>query len=231
MDLTATLSLVKPTHGINVVEGETPTGQPQEAHNLDLIDAAIAALQGAPQGTFLVSAPPTDQTITGGFKIINTGGFQGPLTGDSAGTHTGAVVGNVTGNTAGVHTGAVTGNVTGNSAGVHTGAVVGDVQETLQTTITANGAIPSKQGVVRLAGSGALAVSIADPTSGTDDGKRVTIMATAAHAHVITVTGGIGAGTNNTITLGGATGDMTELEAIAGKWFIRPGINAVASHV
>lgn len=186
MNKTTTLGLVKPTHGINVVEGETG-GEQNEALNLDLIDAAITALQISGPAASVILAPSGDQTVTGGHKINNTGGFVGPLT--------------------------------------------GDVQETLQTTITANGAIPSKQGVVRLAGSGALAVSIADPTSGTDDGKRVTIMATAAHAHVITVTGGIGAGTNNTITLGGAVGDMTELEAIAGKWFIRPGINATPSHV
>jgi hypothetical protein len=231
MDLTATLSLVKPTHGINVVEGETPTGQPQEAHNLDVIDAAIAALQGVAQGTFLVSAPPTDQTVSGGFKIINTGGFQGPLTGnvtgDSAGTHTGAVVGNVTGNTAGVHTGAVTGDVTGNV----TGNLTGNAQESCPAAKTTSAAISEKQGLVRLGGSGACAMTLADPTTVTDDGKRLTLMASTGAAHVITVTGGIGAGTNNTITLGGAIGDMAELEAIAGKWFLRPSINAVASHV
>lgn len=199
MDVTATLSLVKPMHGINVVEGETATGQPQEAHNLDVIDAAIAALQGVAQGTFLVSAPPTDQTITGGFKVINTGGFQGPLTGD------------------------VTGNVTGNLAG--------NTQESVPAAKTASGAITEKQGAIRLGSSGALAMTLADPTTGTDDGKRLSIFASTAHAHVITVTGGLAGGTNNTVTLGGAVGDMVELEAIAGKWFQRPSINAVASHV
>jgi hypothetical protein len=231
MDLTTTLKLVKPTHGINLVEGETATGQPNEAANLDIIDAAIAALQGVPSGAFLVSAPPTDQTITGGFKVINTGGFQGPVTGD--------VTGNVTGNTAGVHTGAVTGDVTGNTAGVHTGAVTGDVtgnltgnaQESCPAAKTTSAAITEKQGLVRLGGSGARAMTLADPTTGTDDGKRLTLLASTAAAHVITVTGGIGAGTNNTLTLGGAVGDMAELEAIAGKWFLRPSINAVASHV
>jgi hypothetical protein len=187
MDTTTTLGLVKPMHGINIVEGETATGQPQEAHNLDVLDAAIAALQGVPQGTFLVSAPPTDQTITGGFKVINTGGFQGPL--------------------------------------------AGDVQESVPAAKTVSAAISEKQGVIRLGSAGALAMTIADPTTGTDDGKRLTIVASTAQAHVITVTGGLAGGTNNTLTLGGAIGDMAELEAIAGKWFLRPSINATASHV
>jgi hypothetical protein len=54
VDLTTRLQLVKPTHGINQVEGETATGQPAEAWNLDTVDAAIAALQDrlpSPGGT------------------------------------------------------------------------------------------------------------------------------------------------------------------------------------
>jgi hypothetical protein len=199
MDLTTTLKLVKPTHGINLVEGETATGQPNEAANLDLIDAAIAALQGVPSGTFLVSAPPTDQTVTGGFKIINTGGFQGPVTGD------------------------VTGNVTGN--------VAGNTQESVPAAKTTSAAISEKQGLVRLGGSGARAMTLADPTTGTDDGKRLTLLASTAAAHVITVTGGLAGGSKNTLTLGGAVGDMAEIEAIGGKWFLRPSINATASTV
>lgn len=45
MTTTARLALVKPDYGENVVGGETATGQPNEAFNLDTIDAAIAALQ------------------------------------------------------------------------------------------------------------------------------------------------------------------------------------------
>ncbi|MBZ5700256.1 MAG: hypothetical protein LAN84_00255 [Acidobacteriia bacterium] len=47
MSTTANLGLVKPTHGINVVEGETATGQPNEAANLDAIDLALSGLGGA----------------------------------------------------------------------------------------------------------------------------------------------------------------------------------------
>jgi hypothetical protein len=186
MSKTTTLGLVKPTHGINEVEGNT-AGVPNEAKNLDLIDAAITALQISGPAASVILAPSGDQTITGGFKVTNTGGFQGPVTGNA--------------------------------------------QESVPAAKTASAAITEKQGLVLLGSAGALAMTIADPTSGTDDGKRLTIMASTAHAHVVTVTGGIGPGTNNTITLGGAVGDMTEIEAISGKWFIRPGINATASHV
>lgn len=121
-----------------------------------------------------------------------------------------------------------------NSGGFQ-GPLAGDIQESVPAAKTSSAAIAEKQGLVRLGSTGALAMTLADPASGAgpsaDDGKRLTIMASTAHAHVITVTGGIGPGTNNTITLGGAVGDMTELEAIAGKWFLRPGINATASHV
>jgi hypothetical protein len=155
MSKTTTLGLVKPTHGINEVEGETG-GVPNEAVNLDVIDAAITALQA------------------------------GSL-------------------------------------------------ETVPAIIAVSGAITQKQGAIRLGSSGALAMTLADPVSGGpgtgDDGKRLSIFAATAHAHVVTVTGGLAGGTNNTVTLGGAVGDMFEVEALAGKWFIRPSINATQSHV
>jgi hypothetical protein len=187
MAKTTVLGLVKPTHGINEVEGQDPSGESNEAKNLDKIDAAIAALQISGPAASVILGPSGDQTITGGFKVINTGGFSGPL--------------------------------------------FGDIAETVPAIIAASGAIAQKQGAIRLGSSGALAMTLADPTSGTDDGKRLTIFVATAHAHVVTVTGGLAGGTNNTITFGGAVGDMAELEAIAGKWFLRPSINAVASHV
>lgn len=56
---TTFLSLVKPTHGINVVEGENAAGVPNEAANLDAIDAAIGALQAR------VPASGSDYTANG----------------------------------------------------------------------------------------------------------------------------------------------------------------------
>lgn len=90
MSKTATLGLVKPTHGINLVEGMT-NGVPNEAANLDAIDAAIAALNGAGQGTFVVTAPTATQVLAktllnasqGVFRILDaelTLGYQGSTT-------------------------------------------------------------------------------------------------------------------------------------------------------
>ncbi len=90
MSKTATLGLVKPTHGINLVEGET-AGVPDEAVNLDAIDAAIAALNGTNQGVFLVSAPATNNAVAKSLTVASQGtlrlidseltlGFQGSTT-------------------------------------------------------------------------------------------------------------------------------------------------------
>jgi hypothetical protein len=125
----------------------------------------------------------------------------------------------------------ITGGHTLTNTGGFVGPLTGDIQETVPAAKTASAAIAEKQGLVRLGSAGALAMTLADPTNVTDDGKRLTIMASTAHAHVVTVTGGLAGGALNTITLGGAIGDMAELEAIGGKWFIRPSINAAKSTV
>lgn len=90
MSKTATLGLVKPMHGENIVEGEV-AGVPNEAANLDAIDAAIAALNGAGQGTFLVAAPTTNNALArsllaasqGTLRLLDselTLGYQGSTT-------------------------------------------------------------------------------------------------------------------------------------------------------
>ncbi|MGH9208202.1 MAG: hypothetical protein ACRD59_03295 [Candidatus Acidiferrales bacterium] len=145
MSKTTRLSLVKPTHGINEVEGET-LGVPNEAVNLDAIDAAIAAPYGL-------------------------------------------------------------------------------------ADYTADGAIAQKEGTVTISKVTAAAMTLADPTSGADDGKQLTIICGTAHAHVITVATTLKSGTNNTITLTGAVGDLVVLKAVGGKWCLMPSVNATASHV
>jgi len=92
-------------------------------------------------------------------------------------------------------------------------------------------AITQKEGTVTLGSAGALAMTLAAPTSGADDGKKLAIVAATAHAHVITIASGLAGGALNTITLGGAIGDTAELKAIGGKWFLRASINATASTV
>jgi hypothetical protein len=147
MDLTTRLQLVKPTHGINEVEGETATGQPNEAFNLDAIDAAIAA----PYQVALYNA---------------------------------------------------------------------------------SAAITQKEGIVELVAiSSTSSMTLADPATPADDGRILYIIAGTPKPYVVTIAGGISRGAYNTITFGGARGDMAVLMALAGKWFILPSINATLSTV
>lgn len=90
---------------------------------------------------------------------------------------------------------------------------------------TASGAIAEKAGVVELGGTGAQTMTVADPTSGTDDGKELDIVATSAHAHICTFTSGLAGGANHKATFGGALGDTLAIRALGGKWYPRPSIN------
>jgi hypothetical protein len=56
---------------------------------------------------------------------------------------------------------------------------------------TANGAITIYDGVARLAGTGARAMTLAAPTAG-DEGTVLSVTAGTAQAHTLTITGGIG---------------------------------------
>jgi hypothetical protein len=190
---------------------------PREARNLKKIDDAIAALHGTGQGTFLVRSPAGDQTVA--HKIIAAAGFQGP------------VVGAVTGDVTGDLTGDVTGNVTGNVTGDLTGNVKGGEQEPV-ANYAASGAISQKEGLVTISKSSDVAtMTLADPSTPADDGKLLRVVSKTAKAHVITITGGLAGGSDNTVTLGGAIGDLVQLQAIGGKWYMLPSINATASHV
>lgn len=122
------------------------------------------------------------------------------------------------------------------------GAILESIDDSFTSTrvvanYTANGAITQKEGTVTLAKTSAGAWTLADPTSGSqvgaagDDARILVIVAKTAFAHVLTIAGGLAGGAHNTITLGGAVGDTAELQAIAGKWFLRPSINATASTV
>lgn len=103
------------------------------------------------------------------------------------------------------------------------------------TNYAANAAVTQKEGTVTISKGSAAAMTIADPVSGAqagavgDDGRELRIVSKTAFAHVFTLAGGIAGGANHTITLGGAIGDGFTLQAIAGKWYLRPSTNATAS--
>jgi hypothetical protein len=96
-------------------------------------------------------------------------------------------------------------------------------KDTLQA-IVADGAINIKNGVVTIAKTvaGVVATTLANPTAGTDDFKRLLIISNQAQANTVTVTGGFGGGGagEDVCTFGGDIGDCIELMAYGGKWYI-----------
>lgn len=90
---------------------------------------------------------------------------------------------------------------------------------------SANGAISlTEGGHVIITKGGVCALTLAVPTQ---DGAELTIIATTAHAHTVTVSGGIaGAGTSADVgTFGGAVGDGVTLMSYNRLWYVKPGTN------
>ncbi len=89
-------------------------------------------------------------------------------------------------------------------------------------TLTADGAITAKNGIVKLNKAGVLAATLANPTDVTDDFKRLHIVSLTAQAHTVTVTGGFGnGGTGEDVaTFSGQIGDSLEVMAHGGKWYL-----------
>ena len=114
----------------------------------------------------------------------------------------------------------VTADVVGNVTGDVTGNLIGGVQRTVQVA-AANGAITIKSGYVVLTKAGVAAMTLADPTATTDDGKELTVIATTANAHTVTIAGGLnGVGAGADVgTFGGAVGDRFTVVAYNGKWY------------
>lgn len=90
---------------------------------------------------------------------------------------------------------------------------------------SANGAILLLDGGQVIITKGSVcALTLAVPVR---NGARLTILATTAHAHTVTVSGGIaGAGTGADVgTFGGAVGDGVSLISYNGAWYVDPGTN------
>jgi hypothetical protein len=95
--------------------------------------------------------------------------------------------------------------------------------ETLQT-LAADGAITVKNGVCIISKTvpGVVAATLADPTTGTDDFKRLIIINGTVYASIVTFAssfGGGGAG-EDVATFSGVVGDVLNLMAYAGKWYV-----------
>lgn len=99
--------------------------------------------------------------------------------------------------------------------------------DTVQTA-SADGAISIKNGVVKITKGSACALTLANPTSGTDDYKILRILSTTAYAHTVTVTGGFGdVGTGGDVaTFAAAKGATLNVMAYGGFWYVI-GVNGV----
>lgn len=82
--------------------------------------------------------------------------------------------------------------------------------------LTASGAIPVQSGTFALNGSGALAMTLAAPTTA-QDGVTLTISAQTAHAHTVTTPANTINGNKDTVTYA-AVGDFVVLRAVNGLW-------------
>lgn len=89
----------------------------------------------------------------------------------------------------------------------------------VQATYTASGAVTVQPGLILIGGSGADALTLAQPTSGAQDGLTMQFSVITAHAHTITTASSTGInGTNHVITFA-ASGDAVILKASGGIWY------------
>ena len=90
--------------------------------------------------------------------------------------------------------------------------------------LVANGAITVKNGICRIAKTvaGVVAATLANPTAGDDDFKKLTIVSYQAQANTVTVTGGFGNGGagEDVATASGVVGDTLDLMAYGGFWYV-----------
>jgi hypothetical protein len=95
--------------------------------------------------------------------------------------------------------------------------------------IIAAGAITITEGIVLVSNAGPITVTLADPTTGTDDGKVLHIRSETAQAHLISNAAGSGfnggGATKDVCTLGGAIGDGISVVAYLGTWWVLKAIN------
>lgn len=97
--------------------------------------------------------------------------------------------------------------------------------------LSADGAITIKNGTVVLDKAGAVAATLAAPTSGTDDGGQIEVISASAQAHTVTCPAGNGTinGASNIATFASNIGNGIVLIAYQGKWLVRSSVNITLS--
>lgn len=85
-------------------------------------------------------------------------------------------------------------------------------------------------GLVILNGTGALAMTLALPTAGVDDGKRLRVLDVTGKAHTITTpANGINGAGHSVVTMTGAIGNEVAFVAWKGSWYFVAGSGTVTT--
>jgi len=100
------------------------------------------------------------------------------------------------------------------------------------TVISASGAInPRTSGQYVITKAGVAAMTLAAPTSGTDDGIEIVITSSTLNAHTVTATGllGTGAAATDVATFAARAGAGLTLVAYGGKWLVTSAVGITFS--
>lgn len=74
-------------------------------------------------------------------------------------------------------------------------------------------------GATYITTAGVDATTLATPTAGTDDGKRILVVDTGGHAHTITAAANVIVPSHHLVTFNGTVGSWIELEAFNALWY------------
>ena len=96
----------------------------------------------------------------------------------------------------------------------------GGEQDAVQTASGSTDAIVFP-GSVFVTTAGVDGMTLATPTAGTDDGKKVYVCDTGGHAHTITTAPNKIAPSHSVLTFAGTIGNFVELEAFNGIWYVK----------
>lgn len=106
-----------------------------------------------------------------------------------------------------------------NGASDGTSDVFADVADNTIVLYSTATAILEKCGHVYIGSGGALAMTLAQPVAGADDGKILKISASTTYAHTVTCTSGLNGGADSVLTFA-AAGQMATLHAYNGYWYV-----------
>lgn len=107
------------------------------------------------------------------------------------------------------------------------GLVVNYINETVEL-VTTNVTVSDLDNTnISIGGADAVAVTLTDPVSGTDDGKKIMFTCSSAHAHTVTCSAAFD-GTNKIATFS-AVGENIVFVAMRGNWYLVSSMGAVLS--